>query len=118
MNKLELVITDIAKDEKNAIVNFIAIDNISAAKNMAMYLYKVCNDLTFFPNIGVTRADFTNKELRFFIGGSEIKYNLSAIRPAAITPIAKTANPAASFIIGVSTTSLLELPLLLLCGTL
>ncbi|MBR2068345.1 MAG: type II toxin-antitoxin system RelE/ParE family toxin [Candidatus Gastranaerophilales bacterium] len=67
MNKLKLVITDTAKDDITAIVDYIANDNINAAKNTAMYLYKICNDLTIFPNIGITRIDLTNENLKFFV---------------------------------------------------
>lgn len=67
MNKLKLVITDIAKDDIVTIIDYIAKDNITAAKTMAVYLYKICNDLTIFPNVGTPRPDFTNKDLRFFV---------------------------------------------------
>ncbi|MBQ8475572.1 type II toxin-antitoxin system RelE/ParE family toxin [bacterium] len=49
------------------IVDYIAKDNTTAAKNMAMYLYEICNNLAIFPNIGTTRVDFTSEDLKFFV---------------------------------------------------
>ena len=66
MNKLNLIITDRAKEDISIITDYIALDNKNAAKAMSLYLYKICGDLAMFPNIGVSRPDFTYKDFKFF----------------------------------------------------
>ena len=62
MNKLNLIITDRAKEDISIITDYIAKDNKNSAKAMSLYLYKICGDLAMFPNIGVSRPDFTYRD--------------------------------------------------------
>ncbi len=66
MNKLNLIITDRAKEDISIITDYIALDNKNAAKAMSVYLYKICSDLALFPNMGIARPDFTYKDFKFF----------------------------------------------------
>ena len=66
MNKLKLNISDKAKDDIQKITDYIAKDNLWAAKAMTVFLYKVCTNLTTFPDIGVSRPDFSYKDYRFY----------------------------------------------------
>lgn len=71
MTKLSLLITDIAKNDIQKIVSYISVDNKSAAKAVAVYLYAACNKLIDFPELGVKRPDFTYEEYRFLV----LKFN-------------------------------------------
>ena len=66
MSELKLNITEQAKADITLITEFISKDNKQAAKAMAMYLYRICNDLARFPEMGTARPDFTYKNYRFF----------------------------------------------------
>ena len=66
MNKLNLIITDRAKEDISIITDYIALDNKNAAKAMSVYLYKICSDLALFSNMGIARPDFTYKDFKFF----------------------------------------------------
>ena len=66
MNKLKLIITDRAKEDITTITDYIAQDNKKAAKAMSAYLYKICSDLAMFPNMGISRPDFTYKDFKFY----------------------------------------------------
>ena len=66
MNKLKLIITDRAKEDITIITDYIAQDNKSAAKAISAYLYKICSDLAMFPNMGISRPDFTYKDFKFY----------------------------------------------------
>ena len=66
MNELKLIITDRAKEDISIITDYIAKDNKNAAKAMSVYLYKICSDLAMFPNMGISRPDFTYKDFKFF----------------------------------------------------
>ena len=67
MSKLNLIITDRAKEDISLITEYIAKDNIKAAKAMSKYLYKICLTLADYPNIGTVRPDFTYKDFRFYV---------------------------------------------------
>ena len=65
MTELKLNITDQAKADIALIEDYISKDNKQAAKSMVLYLYKVCRDLSIFPEMGTVRPDFTYKNYRF-----------------------------------------------------
>ena len=67
MSKLKLNITDRAKKDIILITDYIAKDNKRAARNMAVYLYRVCSTLADFPHLGTIRADFSYKDYRFYV---------------------------------------------------
>ena len=67
MSKLKLIITDRAKEDISIITDYIAKDNKNAAKAMSVFLYKICSNLAMFPNMGVSRPDFTYKDFKFYI---------------------------------------------------
>lgn len=67
MSKLKLIITDKAKEDISIITDYIGEDNKVAAKIMSEYLYKICGDLALFPDMGISRPDFTYKDFKFFI---------------------------------------------------
>ncbi len=66
MNKLNLNITDQAKADIKIITKYIAKDNKSAARSFSLYLYKICEKLSNYPELGTVRPDFTYKNYRFF----------------------------------------------------
>ncbi len=63
MNKLKLKITEQAQFDIKQITEYIAKENIKSAREMAVYLYEICGMLAEFPQIGVSRPDFTYKML-------------------------------------------------------
>ena len=66
MNNLKLNITDKAKEDIIKITEYIANDNKMASKALSEYLYNICKNLTIFPDMGVSRPDFTYKDFKFF----------------------------------------------------
>lgn len=65
MNKLNLQIKSVALDDMEKIANFIAKDNIDAAKNLLNDFYIAFDNLCTFPNMGKIRKNFTYQNVRF-----------------------------------------------------
>lgn len=65
MNNLNLKIKSIAINDMEKIADYIANDNKSASLKMLNLFYKSFNDLCKYPEMGVSRKDFTYKEVRF-----------------------------------------------------
>ena len=65
MNNLNLKIKSIAINDMEKIADYIADDNKSASLKMLNLFYKSFNDLCKYPEMGVSRKDFTYKEVRF-----------------------------------------------------
>ena len=66
MSKLKLKITEQAQSDIKQVIEYISKDNKKAARETALYLYEICRNLAEFPQMGVSRPDFTNKNYRFF----------------------------------------------------
>ncbi len=67
MSKLKLIITKEAYADLNSISDFIAKDNIDAAKNLIKDLFDLCNTLTEFPNLGVIKEAIKDKTVKIYI---------------------------------------------------
>ena len=67
MSSLKLIITDTAKEDIKLIAKYIAKTDKQKAREIVVYIHKLCNTLTLFPKLGVARKDFTFKNYRFFV---------------------------------------------------
>lgn len=67
MNKLELVIENIAESDIYSIADFIAKDNKKAALQFVKELYKTFKLFCLHPDIGFERKDFTYRKVRFYV---------------------------------------------------
>ena len=64
MNKLNLQIKSVALDDMEKIADFIAKDNIDAAKNLLNDFYIAFDNLCTFPNLSKIRQNFTYQNVR------------------------------------------------------
>ena len=67
MNKLNLVIENIAESDMISIAEYIAKDKKSAAAKMLKLFYDSFNKLSIYPELGFSRPDFTYKDVKFFV---------------------------------------------------
>jgi addiction module RelE/StbE family toxin len=67
MSKLNLVITEQAYNDLDLISDYIAQDNVDAAKRFLSFLIENCRTLALYPNLGVKRPDFSYKDVLFYI---------------------------------------------------
>lgn len=67
MSNLELEITNAAYCDLDRIAEYIAKDNKKAANSLLKHFYKTFNTLCAHPQIGIKRADFTYKDVMFYI---------------------------------------------------
>ena len=56
-----------ALEDISIIADRIKEDNEKAALNFIQLLYEVFDKISRFPNLGVSRKDFTYKDVRFFV---------------------------------------------------
>lgn len=66
MNNLKLVIEDAAETDMLSIAEYIAQDNKTAAANILKVFYETYKTLTVYPELGLSRPDFTHKNVRFY----------------------------------------------------
>lgn len=67
MNNLELEITNVAYCDLDRIAEYIAKDNKKAARNLLKHFDKIFKTLCKHPQIGIKRADFTYKNVMFYV---------------------------------------------------
>lgn len=67
MNNLELEITSKAYIDIETIGDYIAKDKKSAANKMVKLFYETFIILAKHPNLGNTRTDFTNLDVKFYV---------------------------------------------------
>lgn len=65
MNKYNLQIKSVALNDIEKIADFIANDNVVAARNFVANLYEKFDNLCFYPELGRVRKDFTYLNVRF-----------------------------------------------------
>ncbi|MBQ2644187.1 type II toxin-antitoxin system RelE/ParE family toxin [bacterium] len=66
MNNLQLVIENAAETDMLAIAKYIAQDNKTAAANILKTFYETYNNLTAYPELGLSKPYFTDKDVRFY----------------------------------------------------
>ncbi len=65
-NKLTITITNEAKNDIEAIVSYIAIENKNAASKFANIIKKTFVYISDYPYIGKKRPEYTDKDILFF----------------------------------------------------
>ena len=67
MNSLKLEITGKAYSDIETIADYIAIDDLKAAKNLVKLFNKAFDKLAYYPNLGKSRKDFTYLDVKFYV---------------------------------------------------
>lgn len=67
MNKKDYKIKNIAIKDIETIADYIANDNKKIAQELIKTFEKTFEKLAKYPNLGVTRKDFTHKDVKFFV---------------------------------------------------
>ncbi len=66
-HKLNLIITDEAYSDIDRIASYIVLDNPKAAGDIVQMLFKACDNLTRFPQMGSHPNYIKNEQVRIFI---------------------------------------------------